>query len=332
MKKEQENKNIQSTPDTSMSSAAYARFYSFFLLPLMIAFVLIPLVIALIYRDSDGGVLFGEDRTFSTLISNINDGSNSKRWHAAYSLAVELNNPESESFPNEKYEKDKFINSYKKSINFEESMNKDDSTKYYLRSYLIIAMGRTRDDYYGEILLDALDSDKPIIRLSAIQSLGEIQYKPAAANISEIINFTSCCKEKSPGGIKMIQCCVDEIEVLAAVIALGKIGDQESIPLLRRMLDHEQPNITWDAAIALAKMKDDSGKLIINNLLNRKFYSIYEEIDEKEIVHTILVALEMSSKIGDQVFEDNLKYLSSNLESNIDIRKAAKTTIEKIYN
>ena len=40
------------------------------------------------------------------------------------------------------------------------------------------------------------------------------------------------------------------------------------IPLLKKMLNHEEANIRWDSAIALAKMNDHSGKLIINDLLN----------------------------------------------------------------
>ena len=57
-------------------------------------------------------------------------------------------------------------------------------------------------------------------------------------------------------------------EILASIISLGQIGDKKSISLLKEMLNHEEPNIRWDSAIALAKMDDYSGKIIINDLLN----------------------------------------------------------------
>jgi len=324
LEQKHQNKIKDSISDDTMSSAVYARFYSFFLLPLMVA------VLGSLFFIGFKSIT-EEDNDFSKLISDINDGSHSKRWHAAYRLGVELSaSSDSEAFPDEQHEKDMLINTYKNSIDYEKSISKDNKDKYNLRSYLTIAMGKTKDTYYGEVLLDGLTSKSSAIRLSTIQSLGEIQYKPAAKNITDIINFTNCCKENP--GINTITCCVDDIEVLTAVIALGKISDTNSIPLLKKMLNHEQPNIIWDSAIALAKMGDNSGKTIINDLLNRKFYHSYKNINEEEMVNTILVAVQISSELKDPIFEENLNYLASSLESNPDIRNAAKMTIKKIYN
>ena len=50
------------------------------------------------------------------------------------------------------------------------------------------------------------------------------------------------------------------------------------------------------------------------------------------MINTILVAVQISLELKDPIFEENLNYLASNLESNPDIRNAAKIVIEKIYN
>ncbi len=325
MSQEQQNKVSNSNSDPSMTSEQYSRFYSFFLLPLMIA--VLGSLFFIVFES-----MTEEDNGFEKLISDINDGSHSKRWHAAYRLGVELSaNSESEAFPMDDRQKNMLINTYENSIDYENSINDKNPDKYNLRSYLIIAMGKTRDSYYGEALLNGLSSESSVIRISTIQSLGEIQYKPASKKILDLIKFSDCCKENP--GIKTITCasCIDDIEILTSVIALGKIQDKESIPFLRKMLNYEQPNVTWDAAIALAKMGDDSGENIINNLLSRDFYDDYENIDQQETNNTILVALAVVSELKNPLFKSNISYLASDLESNPEIRNRAKI-IEETYN
>ena len=72
MEEKQKNKINQLT-----ESGIYARFYSFFLLPLMMVLLGTFFYILIGYTTS-------EDETFSKLMADINNGSNSKRWHAAF--------------------------------------------------------------------------------------------------------------------------------------------------------------------------------------------------------------------------------------------------------
>ena len=108
------------------------------------------------------------------------------------------------------------------------------------------------------------------------------------------------------------------------------------IPLLIDMLDHEYPNIRWEAAVALARMDESSGKEIVNNLLDRSYYRDYKDkiydgekfiTDEDKV---IIVAIDVASELKDPIFEDNLNRLASNYESNTGIRNAAKQTLKKI--
>ena len=56
-------------------------------------------------------------------------------------------------------EKNFLITSYQKAINYEKSINDTYKDKYKLRMYLIMAMGNTMDDYYGEVLIELYDKN-----------------------------------------------------------------------------------------------------------------------------------------------------------------------------
>jgi len=117
---------------------------------------------------------------------------------------------------------------------------------------------------------------------------------------------------------------------LASVISLGQIGDNSSLPLLKKLLDDEEANIRWDAAIALAKMGDSSGSIIINSLLNRAYYNNFKEIDSWETEKAILVAIQVSSQLGGEQFKLNLLTLAKK-DPNMEIRNAALKTLENVY-
>ena len=85
------------------------------------------------------------------------------------------------------------------------------------------------------------------------------------------------------------------------------------------MLNHVEPNIRWDSAIALAKMNDYSGKLIINDLLNRQYYDSYSNVDKWEEDKAIMTAVQISSQLKDPYFKKNLVTLAT-YDSNMKIR------------
>ena len=97
------------------------------------------------------------------------------------------------------------------------------------------------------------------------------------------------------------------------------------------MLEDEEPNIRWDAAIALAKLGNDSGSEVIVNLLDRKYFSHFSEVDDVEEVQAILIAIQVSSKIPSEKFVTNLIKLAT-MDRNMQIRDLAIKTLDKTYN
>ena len=278
----------------SENSRVYVLFYSFFLIPFMIA--VFGAVFFLLFK-----FVTYETNDVEELLNQVKIGSASKRWQSAFELAKVLNKPDrdplSDSF------KDQLSSAYERSIH-------DDAL---VRSYLAMAMGATQDTIFGETLLDGLKDESIETRIAAIQALGMIQYAPAVNAISTLIKTAD-----------------SESERLSATISLGMIGDISAVPFLIKLLEDEQANIRWDAAIALAKMGNNEGAYIIEGLLDREYLNKFSEIDPVEQKRVLMIAIKTASILFDKRFEDNLISLSKN-DKDLSIRDAAIKALEKKY-
>ena len=110
------------------SSRIYTLFYSFFLIPFMIA--IFGAIFFLLFR-----FITYETNDASELLNQVKIGSATKRWQSAYELSKVLNNPE--TVPEDLSFKNQMLSAYDHSIN-------DDPL---VRAYLAIAMGATGDEY-----------------------------------------------------------------------------------------------------------------------------------------------------------------------------------------
>jgi hypothetical protein len=276
------------------NSRVYVLFYSFFLVPFMIA--IFGAVFFLLFKF----ITFESNNAYDYL-NDIRSGSASKRWQSAYELSKILSQPD--LIPLERDFDNQMISAYDKSVH--------DNPK--VRTYLALAMGQSRHATFGPSLLAGMKDEDRISRLAAIQAIGMIQYEPAVPSLSQVISKSEIVEER-----------------LASTIALGKIGSKASIPTLKLLLDDPEANIRWDAAIALGKMGDKSGANIIVQLLDRDFFTSYPEVDEQEKIQAILVAINMAAMLPDSQFENQLVKLASS-EPNLMIRDAAIKSLKSAY-
>jgi len=277
------------------SSKVYTLYYAFFLIPLMIT--IFGVMFFFMFK-----VLTYETSLPEDYLTDIQIGSATKRWQAAYELSKLLSNPE--RVPTDAGFKNKMISIYEHSIH-------DDSM---VRTYMALAMGRTGQQEYGPILMNGMHDKDKGSRLAAIKALGLLAYAPAVNGIQEFAD------EK-----------YSNAERLAATIALGNMGDKSLIPILQKLLDDEEPNIRWDAAIALAKLEDSSGVEVIVNLLDRSYFEHFTEVDEEEEVQAIMIAIQVSSQFPSNLFVTNLLKLAA-FDKNMQIRDLAIKTLDKTYN
>jgi HEAT repeat protein len=288
---DQNNKNNITKQE---SSRVYVLFYSFFLIPFMIA--IFGAIFFLLFR-----FLTFETDDASELLNQVKIGSASKRWQSAFELSKVFNKPE--KIPTNLAFKNQMVSAYKHSIH-------DDPL---VRSYLALAMGVTRDDFYSTSLINGLDDVNRESRLAAIQAVGMIGTKTATMRLKELASIADYPDER-----------------LAATISLGLIGDPKTIPLLKELLDDEEPNIRWDSAIALAKMGDRSGALIIANLLDRDYLNDFPKVDEAEKNQAIMIAIKVTSQLKDDRFIENLVALAES-DVNLKIRDAAMKILKTTY-
>ena len=278
----------------SENSRIYVLFYSFFLIPFMIA--VFGAVFFLLFK-----FVTYETNDVEKLLNQVKIGSASKRWQSAFELAKVLNNPDSE--PLSSSFKNQLSSAYLRSIH-------DDPL---VRAYLAMAMGATQDTIFGQNLILGLKDESIETRIAAIQALGMIQYAPAVKSINSLIKDTDT-----------------ETERLSATISLGMIGDISAIPFLEDLLEDEEANIRWDAAIALAKMGNNSGAYIIEGLLDREYLNKFSQIDLLEQKKVLMVAIKTASILFDKRFEDDLISLSRN-DADLKIRDAAIKALESNY-
>ena len=277
------------------SSKVYVLFYSFFLIPLMIAVIGTSFFVIIKF-------LTLEPKSASDLLNDVKIGSASKRWQSAFELSKILaNEPET---VNDVLFKNQLITAYTRSVHDDEKV----------RMYLALAMGQTGDQIYGEALREGLNDKNPATRLCAIKALGLLQYSEAAEDLQNIISKKN----------------LEDVEYLTAVVSLGNIGDQKAIPHLIPLLEHEEVNIRWDTALSLAKLGDISGMNVIADLMDRTYYSSYPEVDQEEENQAIRVAIHVSSDYKNNLFKEKLKMLAEG-DENMEIRDIAIKTLKKVY-
>ena len=278
----------------SNPSKVYALFYAFFLIPLMIT--IFGVLFFFLFK-----MLTYEKQDPYHLLNNISSGSLTKRWQSAYELSNLMT--DYDKIPQDDYFISQMINMYKKSVH--------DDTR--VRTYLALAMGQTENIKFCDDLIMGLNDKDLENKVAAIKSVGMIGCQESIELLKEF------SKSELDNQIR-----------LASVISLGILKDKSSIDVLVKLLDDEEANIRWDAAISLAKIGDNSGYLILNNLIDRKYYDSFDQVDENEVNNAILTVLALISDKSNQIFEKNIRKLAKS-DKNLKIREFAMKIVGEYY-
>ena len=265
--------------------------HSFFVVPFIIA--IFGVLIFLMLR-----ILTIEPRTAQDYLHDVKIGGNTKRWQGAFELSKILANPK--MIPRE----ERFVNDLISTFEYSEK-ERDDR----IRIYLALAMGRTKDLRYATILEKTLNDENEEILAAVIYSLGLINSPTSLEQLLLMFEHESARVRHQ------------------VVVALGNYdGDQVQI-ILKQALHDPEPNVRWDAAIALAKQKDDSGRRILLDLMDRKYLDSFPNIDAVEQNQAILAAIRSSRDILDNELRQVLLDLMEN-DLNMKVRQAARNTLK----
>jgi len=243
-------------------------------------------------------ILTMEEHTVFDYLNDVKIGSYTKRWQAAFELSKVLGNQD--LIPQD----GRFISEL--TALFKHAKHDDDR----VRQYLALAMGRTGNSAFVAPLLDELPQEKEENIPALIHALGLLRSSEALPLIHSFVNHPSPRVR------------------LTAVIAMGNIGDERSAEYLRQALGDSEPNIQWDAAIALAKMGDASGQGILHKLLDRDYLTKFEEVDPYEQDQALVVAIEASTLLNDPSLNEMILSLSKN-DRNMNVRRAATRALNE---
>ena len=265
--------------------------HSFFVVPFIIA--IFGVLIFLMLR-----ILTIEPRTAQDYLHDVKIGGNTKRWQGAFELSKILANPG--MVPRE----ERFVNDLISTFEYSEK-ERDDR----IRIYLALAMGRTKDLRYATILEKTLNDENEEILAAVIYSLGLINSPTSLEQLLLMFEHESARVRHQ------------------VVVALGNYdGDQVQI-ILKQALHDPEPNVRWDAAIALAKQKDDSGRRILLDLMDRKYLDSFPNIDAVEQNQAMLAAIRLSRNILNDELRQVLMDLMEN-DLNMKVRQAARNTLK----
>lgn len=284
-------KQKKTNGETENKSLLRVVVHSFFVVPFIIA--IFSVIIFLVIR-----IMTAEPNTAQDYLEDVKIGGTTKRWQGAFELSKILSNPK--MIPKDDRFSDEMI-----SI-FEYSMNDRDER---IRQYLAIAMGATKDVKYVPTLIKALSSSDLGTLQACAFSLGNIGDSAAIPSLVALLDNR------------------DPQVRLHGVISLGKINSNASISALKEMINDPEPNVRWDAAIGLAKQKDFTGRTILIDLLDRKYLTLFPNLDEKEKIRVILIAINMSRFVQNQELKDKLIYLRNN-DTNFKIKEAARLALQ----
>ena len=287
-------KNSENLPDNlpaEKKSLLRVVIHSFFVVPFIIA--IFGVLIFLMLR-----ILTIEPRTAQDYLHDVKIGGNTKRWQGAFELSKILANPG--MVPRE----ERFVNDLISTFEYSEK-ERDDR----IRIYLALAMGRTKDLRYATILEKTLNDENEEILAAVIYSLGLINSPTSLEQLLLMFEHESARVRHQ------------------VVVALGNYdGDQVQI-ILKQALHDPEPNVRWDAAIALAKQKDDSGRRILLDLMDRKYLDSFPNIDAVEQNQAMLAAIRVSRNILNDELRQVLMDLMEN-DLNMKVRQAARNTLK----
>ena len=210
----------------------------FFLIPLLVVGATVLVYIG--FRS-----LLSEDRSAAEYLTDIRSGGSNRRWPAAYELSRLMADPEFTK-------REEAVLAPELTKAFAESKNDDPR----VRQYLALTLGRLTPPLPAEtrqLLVEALSDEESQTRISAIWALGSTGDASVAADIER--QYLS-----EDAGVRKM-----------AVYALGSMPVDAGNETLVKALEDVEPDVQWNAAIALARHGRHDGVPVLRRMLDRAY-------------------------------------------------------------
>jgi HEAT repeat protein len=283
-------------------STAPAIAVQFFLIPLLV--VGATVLVYLGFRS-----LMGEDRSVEEYLTDIRSGGSNRRWPAAYELSRLMADPEF-------VKREEALLAPELTKAFAESKSDDPR----VRQYLALTLGRLTPPLPAEtqqLLVEALSDADSQTRISAIWALGSTGETSVSADIERQY-------QSEDAGVRKM-----------AVYALGSMPVETGNETLVKALEDSEPDVQWNAAIALARHGRHEGVPVLRRMLDRAYVErnvsrqpqARDEVDP--VGEVIISGLRAIAALKEAALSDQVKALSTDDQS-LKVRQAAIEALKNL--
>lgn len=273
--------------------AAPALAVQFFLIPLAVVGITVTVYVG--FRS-----LLANDRTPQEYLSEVRNGGSDRRWPAAYELSRLMGDP--------KVRADRTLAPALVKA-FEAA--KDDDPR--VRQYLALAIGRLDPPLPPDAVADltkALDSADGESRVSAIWALG------SSGDPSVVAALQPLAASPDKGIRKMV------------VYALGALPGDAQLATLRTALQDAEPDVRWNAAVALSRKGRHDGVSVLRQMLDRQYVEqqvkrdVRQDEDRDPIADVLISGLRAAAMLKDEALKPSVTTLSQQ-DRSMKVRQAA---------
>ena len=291
----------EATARNSLSTAP-AIAVQFFLIPLLVVGATVLVYIG--FRS-----LLSEDRSAEEYLTDIRSGGSNRRWPAAYELSRLMADPEFAK-------KEHATLAPELTKAFAESKNDDPR----VRQYLALTLGRLTPPLPADarqLLIEALNDKDSQTRISALWALGSTGDGSVSADIERQY-------QSEDAGVRKM-----------AVYALGSMPVDAGNDTLVKALDDPEPDVQWNAAIALARHGRHEGVPVLRRMLDRAYVERNvtrqpQSRDEVDPVGAVMISgLRAIAALKEAALSDEVRALSTG-DQNIKVRQAAIEALKNL--
>ena len=274
---------------------------------LAVQFFLIPLAVVGMVVLFYGGfrMLVTNERTPEEVLNDVRSGGRERRWPAAYELSKLLSNPDIEAAHPGLGEA--IVQA------FQDSEGDDPR----VRRYLALAIGRLKNPPEGALdkLVAGLSDPDTETAISVIWALATLGDPSVRDEIHAMYG-------SADAGVRKM-----------AVYALGALPHDGDASTLRNALDDPEPDVQWNAAVALARLGRSDGLRVLERMLDRAYVErnvtrIPTANDALDPVSEVMViGLRSVGALEAHDLRDAVQVLSEG-DENLRVREVALRTLE----
>ena len=173
-----------------------------------------------------------------------------------------------------------------------------------VRRYLALALGRLGDPQAIPVLRRSLRDEDAETRIHSIYALGQLRAQESVPDLISLYN-------------------TDDATLRTVIVyVLGALEDARALPLLQQALTDPHHDVQWNAAIALARLKNSAGVPTLQHMLDRGYLNTVKDMRDDQKEEAMISAIKALALLKDRSSEPLLKVVSQR-DPSLKVRNAA---------